>query len=127
MNTAAVLSRREAEIAPLLVYGKTKKEAANDLYRSVRTIENHARSIYEKTGCRNIAELCVWWFHKTYDTPLTYSTDKKKALALFLLMLFIPFEFSHSQDTQMVRGRRVEFRGEKTRQQKDVTRLLIEI
>lgn len=35
MSTAAVLSRREAEVAPLLVFGKTKKEAANDLCRSV--------------------------------------------------------------------------------------------
>lgn len=104
MNTAAVLSRREAEVAPLLVYGKTKKEAANDLFRSVRTIENHARSIYEKTGCRNIAELCVWWFHKEYNTPINYSPLKRTVCTIVFLSLLISYDFNPRNNSPLFRA-----------------------
>lgn len=68
-TTTATLTKRESEVAELIAWGATKKEVANKLHVSERTIENHARSIYEKTGVTKSNELSAWWFCKTYQIP----------------------------------------------------------
>ena len=47
---AVKLTKRESEIAELFAWGASKKEIANRLFISERTVENHARRIFEKTG-----------------------------------------------------------------------------
>ena len=58
----AELTKRESEIAELFAWGASKKDIANRLYISERTVENHTRNIYDKTGCSKVNELSAWWF-----------------------------------------------------------------
>lgn len=46
----ANLTKRESEIAELFAWGASKKDVANRLNISERTVENHARNIYAKIG-----------------------------------------------------------------------------
>ena len=48
MRLNAELSPREGEIAELLAWGASKKEVADRLFISARTVENTARNIYQK-------------------------------------------------------------------------------
>lgn len=50
------LSPREADVARLLVAGRTNREIGEALFISTRTVESHVRSAYRKCGCRNKAE-----------------------------------------------------------------------
>ena len=90
MNRVAELTKRESEIAELFAWGASKKEIANRLFISERTVENHARNIYEKTGCTKVNELSAWWFCITFHISFDLSPLKRKVLALFLLGLIIP-------------------------------------
>lgn len=47
------LSRREIDVAQLLAVGLPSQLIAENLYISVRTVNNHLRSIYEKVGVHN--------------------------------------------------------------------------
>lgn len=55
--TAALLSKREREIAELAVMGKSTKEIAELLFLSTRTVETHLGNIYRKLGIRSRAAL----------------------------------------------------------------------
>jgi DNA-binding NarL/FixJ family response regulator len=54
------LSAREAEVVALLAQGLTNKGIAQSLYLSVRTVEAHLRSIYDKLGVRTRTEAALW-------------------------------------------------------------------
>ncbi len=51
------LTQREQTILTLLSQGKTNSEIAEQLFVSLRTIENNRLSLYKKLGVRNTAEL----------------------------------------------------------------------
>lgn len=85
----AVLTKREAEIAELLAWGATKKDVANALFVSERTVENHARNIFDKTGVSKINELSAWWFCTTFHISFDLSPLKRKAIATCLLLLVV--------------------------------------
>jgi len=53
----AELTRREREIAMLAADGCTNREISEQLYLSVRTVENHLQRAYEKLGVTSRAEL----------------------------------------------------------------------
>lgn len=111
MNQTATLTRRETEIAELIAWGATKKEIANHLFRSPRTIENTARSIYEKTGVTKANELSAWWFCTHFNISFNLSPLKRSVVSIFFLLLFIPFEFTtHQEALRSVRGRIAECR-----------------
>ena len=55
----ATLSRREREVADLLVQGLTHGEIAGQLNISVHTVRLYVRLARAKTGCKNSAELAV--------------------------------------------------------------------
>jgi DNA-binding CsgD family transcriptional regulator len=88
MNATAVLTKREAEVAELLAWGAAKKEVAEALYISTRTVENTARSIYEKVGIQKATELCVWWFCTKFEISFNLSPVKRAVVASFILLSF---------------------------------------
>ncbi len=57
IQTQAVLSSREIEVAALAAAGLANKEIATRLSVSVRTVENHLQRVYEKLGVARRANL----------------------------------------------------------------------
>lgn len=57
ISTKAGLSKREAELLPLALKGRTGERIAAELYISKSTVETHLRRIYQKTGVKNRQEL----------------------------------------------------------------------
>ncbi|MFP4173380.1 MAG: LuxR C-terminal-related transcriptional regulator [Candidatus Hydrogenedentota bacterium] len=51
------LSRRELEVSFRAADGLSSREIAAQLFLSPRTVDNHLRSVYQKTGVRGRAEL----------------------------------------------------------------------
>ena len=51
------LTRREMEVLTLIANGKSNKEAAGELFISVKTVDTHKMHILEKLGLKNTAEL----------------------------------------------------------------------
>jgi len=52
----ANLTRREAQIVKLLAQGMTNQEIADELFRSVRTIDHHVSAILAKLAASNRVE-----------------------------------------------------------------------
>lgn len=118
MNATAVLTRREAEIAELIAWGATKKDVANILNRSPRTIENIARSVYEKTGVTKVNELSAWYFCTHFNISLTLSPLIRRTLATLLLIVFCA-SMSTEANKLYLRFRRVEEIRERPRRDDD--------
>ena len=57
IETQALLSSREIEVAALASGGLANKEIASRLSVSVRTVENHLQRVYEKLGVARRADL----------------------------------------------------------------------
>ena len=87
---AKSLTKRESEIAELFAWGASKKEIAERLFISERTVENHARNIYEKTGVSKVNELSAWWFCTKFHISFDLSPLKRKIIATMLLVFMIP-------------------------------------
>jgi two-component system response regulator TtrR len=51
------LTRRETKVMKMIVEGKSNKEIANLLHRSVRTIEVHRRRVMNKLGVTSLVDL----------------------------------------------------------------------
>ena len=96
MNQDAVLSNRETQIAELLAWGAAKKEVADMLAISTRTVENTARNVYAKIGIQKATELCVWWFTTKCGVSMALSPLKRKFGALVLLLLMTPTVFGQN-------------------------------
>ena len=90
----ADLTKRESEIAELFAWGASKKDVANRLFISERTVENHARNIYAKVGCQKINELCAWWFCTRFHISFDLSPLKRKVIVGMFLMLLTPQVFA---------------------------------
>lgn len=56
MNKVVTLSKRETQMAELLAWGAAKKEVADKLFVSTRTVEATTRNIYEKIGIQKATE-----------------------------------------------------------------------
>ena len=79
MNTAVSLTQRETEVAEYFAWGAAKKEIADYLSISERTVENHARNIFYKVGCGKVNELSAWWFCTRFNISFDLSPIKKIA------------------------------------------------
>ena len=51
------LSKREEEVLALIASGKSLREAADQLFISVKTVETHKQHIQDKLGLKNTAQL----------------------------------------------------------------------
>ena len=94
MMKVAELTKRESEIAELFAWGASKKDVANRLFISERTVENHARNIYAKVGCQKINELCAWWFCTRFHISFDLSPLKRKVIVGMFLLLLTPQVFA---------------------------------
>lgn len=92
-----ILTKREQQIAELLAWGASKKEVANKLYISVRTVENTARNIYEKTKVQCVAQLSAWWFITKYEIKNAVNP----LLAIFFLSLVLINELYDDDDAML--------------------------
>lgn len=54
------LTKREKEILRMICSGLTNSEIAQDLFISIRTVENHRKNIFEKTETKGLADLVVF-------------------------------------------------------------------
>lgn len=104
MHLEAELTERETEIAELLAWGAAKKEVADELNISPRTVENTARSIYFKIGIQKATELCVWWFCTRFKVPLNMSPLARKGVAV-LVLIAVPGIFLQ-EDGKFLRAER---------------------
>lgn len=98
MKLNAELSPCETEIAELLAWGASKKETADRLFISPRTVENTARNIYAKIGIQKATELCVWWFCNKCGVPVGLDPLKRAFIATVLLLAFLPYELRPDTD-----------------------------
>lgn len=119
MKLQAELTRREGEVAELLAWGAAKKEVADKLSISTRTVENTARNIYAKIGIQKATELCVWWFCTKCGVPISLDPLKRAFYATILLLALLPRELSGNNGdlfrvgrtvrvTKTIRSRRAE-------------------
>ena len=98
MKLNAELSPRETEIAELLAWGASKKETADRLFISPRTVENSVRNIYAKIGIQKATELCVWWFCNKCGVSVSLDPLKRAFIATVLLIAFLPYELRPDND-----------------------------
>lgn len=61
------LTTREREVVDLLVQGRTNKDIAQTMFLSVRTVEAHLRSVYEKLQVRSRTEAVLWAIEQRRD------------------------------------------------------------
>lgn len=106
MRLKAELSPRESEIAELLAWGASKKEVADRLFISSRTVENTARNIYQKLGIQKATELCVWWFCTKCGVPVSIDPLKRAFIAVLLLIAYVPRECVFTDDSYTPRATR---------------------
>lgn len=120
MNLTATLTKRETQIAELIAWGLTKKEVAEKLFISPRTVENTARSIYEKTGVTKANELSAWYFCSRFKISLDMSPLRRGVVAVGLLLLLIQREIIPNNDEMVrVRTRTVQVRAGRARGRRD--------
>lgn len=91
----------------MLAWGASKKEVADILFISTRTVENTARNIYAKVGIQKATELCVWWFCTKHNVPVSLDPLKRTFVAVALLLLILPKELTGNGDFFRV-GRRAQ-------------------
>lgn len=96
-------------MAELLAWGLAKKEIANRLYVSTRTVEATIRNIYDKIGIQKATELCVWWFTTKCGVPMSLSPFKHGFVAMCLLAIIITAEACNVGNT-MIRPVRTSVR-----------------
>lgn len=107
MNLKADLTKRETEIAELLAWGAAKKEVADKLFISARTVENTARHIYAKIGIQKATELCVWWFCTKCGVPVSKDPLKRAFCAVILLLALLPRELNPGNGDSFRVGRTI--------------------
>lgn len=115
MNELAKLTKRESEIAELFAWGAAKKDIANRLYISERTVENHTRSIYVKVGVTKVNELSAWWFCTKFKISFDLSPLKRGVIAMFFLSA-ISFVEIYAQESSTLYNRPLKTRTQRAKQ-----------
>ena len=80
MKLNAELTKRENEVAELLAWGAAKKEVADRLFISTRTVENTARNIYGEI--REACMCCIHVIGSERDCRLIRGSEWKQAVQL---------------------------------------------
>jgi len=101
------LTPREQQVSELIAWGSSKKEVAHLLFISERTVDQHVRNIYEKTGCDKINELSAWWFCNRFNISFNLSPLVSKAIAGILLIIFSYGEIHDTSQYTQQRSSRI--------------------
>ena len=99
------LSNRELEVCKHLAWGYSDKEVANTLFISFDTARAHHRSIYQKTGCRNLSDLTRYYFESKCNYSFGVSPKIRTAIAALFLILAVGIEL-YNLDCMRVRTAR---------------------
>lgn len=91
------VTHREMEVAQLISFGLTEKEISEVLEFSHHTLKAHKRNLFNKTGCRNIADVTRWYIQHTSGIHMDPPEAIKKLVSAFLLILIAVAEFSDSE------------------------------
>ena len=83
LNLKAGLTPSECEVTDWLADGFAKKEIAEELGKSIRTVENLTNSAYKKIGIQKVSELTKWWFMTRFSISQYEIERKKRALQQF--------------------------------------------
>jgi DNA-binding CsgD family transcriptional regulator len=125
MNLDTTLTKREDQIAIGVVLGLCKKEVADELNISTRTVEAIVRNAIKKIDGKKSVDLAIFWMVKHFSIPA--DALPKSITAFIFLIIWIPFEFTTHSDAIRVRGRRVRTEesrirtGRKTEETNDFT------
>lgn len=106
MNTTATLTRRQYQMAELFAWGATKKDVANNLKVSIRTVENTMRNIFERCEVTKVNELSAWFFCTKFNISFDFSPLKRAAVSVLLLFILLPFDFNGGDVQRVFRSGR---------------------
>lgn len=123
MKAEGVLTKREAQIAELLAWGAAKKEVADHLKLSTRTIENTARNIYQKLEIQKATELSVWYFCTHFNISFELNPIKRTIIAVIFMITILPYEISGNdiyKRTNRRRNTRIEVRAPRRRREDNI-------
>lgn len=90
-------THREWEVAELISFGLTEKEISDYLNIAFRTVKTHKKNLFNKTGCRNIANVTRWYIQETSGIRLEPKEPIKKLVSAFMLILVVLSEFGSSE------------------------------
>ncbi|MDR3188094.1 MAG: helix-turn-helix transcriptional regulator [Prevotellaceae bacterium] len=107
MKINAALTPRECQIAELLAWGAAKKEVADRLHISTRTVENIAKNIYEKINIQKATELSVWWFCTRCGVSFSISPIKRVLISSILLLFFAGGEVIGNSNIKLFQRNRI--------------------
>ncbi len=77
----------EQEITEMYSWGMTKKEIAAKRKRSVNTIGNQIRKLFEKTDTRKDTEFAAWYFCSKFKISFNLSPMKQAFVSICLLLV----------------------------------------
>ena len=87
--SVGVLTRCEREIAERIALGATKKEVADQTFRSVGTVETTLKHIYEKLGIRKVSELTLWYVGEVWGISREIAERQRRVFAMCLVAIMM--------------------------------------
>lgn len=102
---AGVLTRCEREIAERIALGATKKEVADQTFRSVGTVETTLKHIYEKLGIRKVSELTLWYVGEVWGISREIADRQRRVFAMCLVAIML-IDVAMDMDGEPMRNRR---------------------
>ena len=94
MNTEATLTSRQMQMTELIAWGATKKDVANKLHVSIRTVENTIREVFYRTEVTKTNELSAWYFCTRFHISFDFSPLKRAVVSVLLLFILLPYDFN---------------------------------
>jgi DNA-binding CsgD family transcriptional regulator len=111
MNLEAILTHRESQICTGIVLGRCKKEIADELSISPRTVETEVRNVLIKINAKKSTEIVTFWFVTHFSIP--FELLPKSIIAIVFLLIWLPYEFSIHPDA--LRSTRTRTKTERVR------------
>jgi DNA-binding CsgD family transcriptional regulator len=84
-----MLTKREDQVLGLVAVGLTPDEIGDRLYISRETVRKTVCNVKSKLGLGKAAELAAFFWCRLFGT--TFDEQKRRILAICLLLLFVPY------------------------------------